>query len=188
MSGGCQIRRHVQGDSCTATDSTLFDYLVSAGKYHGRDIETDRLRCLPINHQLVLGGLLDGKIANLLGAFENFIDESSCTAEHCGIVRSVGHQRTIESHFTAITNQWQPMLQCQPKHLRLFVIDQAILRCCYALQTPLANFRKCFSKIVGCPDLDRLYSNSKGTNCRVAHLDIASSCRIGCIYEQRRLG
>src|SRR5205823_10304580 len=114
-----------------------------------------------------------GKSANLPGAFENFIDESPCTAEHYCIVRSVGHQRTIESHFTAITNQWQPMLQRQPKHLRLFVIDQAILRCCYALQTPLANFRKCLSKIVGCPDLYRLYLNPKGTHCRVAQLDIA---------------
>src|SRR5436190_21935780 len=142
---GRRVRRSL---SCTAADSTLFDYLVGAGKYRGRYIETDRLCCLHINHQLVLGGLLDGKIANLLGAFENLIDESPCTAEHCGIVRSVGHQRTIESHFTAITNQWQPMLQRQPKHLSLFVIDQAILRCCYALQTPLANFRKCFSKIV----------------------------------------
>src|SRR5215468_5643964 len=47
----------------------LFDYLVSARKHHRRHIETDRLGRLRIDHQLVFGGLLHGKIADLLCAF-----------------------------------------------------------------------------------------------------------------------
>jgi hypothetical protein len=52
--------------------------------------------------------------------------------------------------------RWPGFLHCAPHTWYTFIGHNELLRCCYALQTPLANFRKCFSKIVGCPDLDRL--------------------------------
>ena len=55
--------------------ASLFNHFVGAGKHHGRYIETERLRCLHVDHQLELGGLLDRKIAGTLGAFENFVDK-----------------------------------------------------------------------------------------------------------------
>ena len=44
-----EVRHCRQPKTCTQGDI----YLVGAGKYRGRYIETDRLRCLPINQQLV---------------------------------------------------------------------------------------------------------------------------------------
>jgi hypothetical protein len=86
------------------------DDLVGAGELYGRYIEAECPRCLHIDHQLELGGLLDRKIAGRLGALQNFLDKGPCTAKHGGIVWSIGHQRTIYSHLPTITDHWQAVL------------------------------------------------------------------------------
>ena len=64
MSALCQKRTHA------LQQKGLFDQLVGGDKQALRDGDAERLRCLEIDNQFDLGGLLDGKIGRLL-AFEN---------------------------------------------------------------------------------------------------------------------
>jgi hypothetical protein len=53
------VRFVPKADSCTATNSRLFDHLVGACKDVRRNVDTNRLCSLEIERKPVLGGLLD---------------------------------------------------------------------------------------------------------------------------------
>jgi hypothetical protein len=89
---------------------TSLNHLIGAQQKCFGDCQAQRLSRLQVDQPLELSGLLDGKITNLLGSFENLVDENSRAAKHQGIVWSIGHERTIDSHFPAITYQWQSVL------------------------------------------------------------------------------
>src|SRR5262249_40433203 len=55
------------------TSRALFDHRVSAGKYRRRNCEVQSFRGLEVNHHLVLGWGLHGKVTRLF-AFEDAID------------------------------------------------------------------------------------------------------------------
>jgi hypothetical protein len=48
----------------------LFDHLVGASKYRGRNLEAERLGCLEVDDQLEFGGLFGGEVGGF-GTFED---------------------------------------------------------------------------------------------------------------------
>src|SRR5215469_2514239 len=60
--------------------ATSFDHLVGTGEHRCRHVETERLRGLEVDHQLVFGGRLHWKVGNLL-ALKNAIDVAGGATE-----------------------------------------------------------------------------------------------------------
>src|SRR6266480_3325036 len=69
----------------------LLDYLVRAEQYVLRNVDSERLRGLEVDHQLELGRLLDGKIRGP-GALQNLVDVLRRVVEGRGEVISIAEQ------------------------------------------------------------------------------------------------
>jgi hypothetical protein len=68
-----------------------FDHLVGARQHGGRNFEAERLRCLEIDHQLILGRRLHRKVGRLL-ALEDAIDVAGRLTVLVDVIRPIGGQ------------------------------------------------------------------------------------------------
>jgi hypothetical protein len=69
----------------------LLDHLIRPPEERRRDRQAEGLRGLEVDHQLELGGLLDGEIAGL-GALEDLVDVDGGMAKLVGVVRAIAGQ------------------------------------------------------------------------------------------------
>src|SRR5262249_51197579 len=90
----------------------LLDQLVGDIKQFLWNAQAERFSGLEIDHEFVLGGSLDGKIAGL-GAFEYLIHDGSRAARHLGDVWPVRDQAAILNKFPIFIEGWQTMLRCK---------------------------------------------------------------------------
>src|SRR5262249_57605822 len=67
------------------------DHLVGAGEHARRQLKAERLCCLEVDDQLVLGGRLYRQIGRLL-ALENAIDVAGCAVLLVDLISSIGDQ------------------------------------------------------------------------------------------------
>src|SRR6516165_32656 len=79
----CAKSRHMQ-----CSKNALLDQLIGARPQRGGQVETERLRCFYVDHQLVFGRLLNRKVGWLL-ALENAIDVRGRAAVLVDLIRSV---------------------------------------------------------------------------------------------------
>src|SRR5215475_11591624 len=83
----------------THTGRTSFDHLVSSGEQRIRHSETERLCSLVVDHQLVLGRLLEGQIASLL-ATQDTINIRCGASVLLNAIRAVGDQAAGRHEYT----------------------------------------------------------------------------------------
>src|SRR5215831_10285355 len=72
---------------------TSLDDLIRACQQRRGDREAEHCGGLEVDHQLELGGLLDGKVGRL-AALQDAVDVGGGTSEHLSHARPVGHQAT----------------------------------------------------------------------------------------------
>jgi hypothetical protein len=77
----------------TLWGAVSFDHLVGASENRCRNVQTERLGGLQVDHEFVLGRRLHRQIGRLL-AFENAIDVAGRAAELVDQVRPVGDETT----------------------------------------------------------------------------------------------
>src|SRR6266550_8029829 len=75
----------------TSETCSLIDHLVGAGEHARRQLKAERLCCLEVDDQLVLGGRLYRQVGRLL-ALEDAINVAGCATVRVGGISPVGDQ------------------------------------------------------------------------------------------------
>src|SRR5215472_7620380 len=88
--------------------SCSLDHLVGAGEHARRQLKAERLCCLEVDDQLVLGGRLYRQIGRLL-ALENAIDVAGCAALLVDLISSIGDQAATGDESADGVDRGQPM-------------------------------------------------------------------------------
>src|SRR5215470_2042309 len=116
----CGANRHVCFGPI-ADIAFLFDYLVGLRKQRRRHCYAERLSCLKIDHQFVLGRRLHWKITRLLTP-EYAIDIASRPPEHLNVIGPVRNQPTIHCVKAKRVNSRQFVARRKPE-------DQLATKC-----------------------------------------------------------
>src|SRR6266566_8199014 len=85
-----------------------------------RDRQPERLGRLEVDHQLELGGLLDGEVSGL-GAFEDLVHINSGTPKQIGEIRAIRHQASSLDKLPQLVHCWDSVLGCQIRDAASFV-------------------------------------------------------------------
>src|SRR5215471_14395095 len=160
------------------------DHLVGAGENRGGNVQTKVLGGFQIDHKLVLGRRLHGKLGGLL-AFENAIDVGSCTPVLVDPIRPQRHQAAEGDEVAPAVDRGQSVLARQ---LDDHITRHPLRRCGRHDQATIRGTRECgygALDLAGTPHVDRAHLHPKRWGQGLHRAELARPGRYGRSLQER---
>jgi hypothetical protein len=128
----------------------LFDHLVGAAEQRHRNVETERVSGLEVDHQFEFGRALHWQVGGLL-ALKDAIDVASSLPAWIDRVRSIRNQPTVSNEDAEWVGCWQSVSRCERddqtaiiKHQRGSDRDQTAVRSASKFSNAVLDISACF--------------------------------------------
>src|SRR4029453_6543375 len=120
----------------------LLNDLIRPRKHRRRDRETEGLGGLQVDHQLELGGLLDGNIASVR-ASQDLVDLAARLTDCTHEVWSVRDQPACSGDVPGKEHGRKPMSECEVRKTPRWLMEERITGDQHRLRTPLHGLLEC---------------------------------------------